>query len=641
MSLSLNVLNHLGINLYSNVPAVLAEAVANCWDADAEHVEITIDVDGGEITISDDGHGMTADDINARYLHVGYQRREAGEAKTPRWARPVMGRKGIGKLSLFSIAEEIEVQSAKDDQKNGFVMRVSDIRAQIDAGDPNYAPAEVPEDDLSIDQGTRIVLRSLKKRIPTAEDALRRRLARRFSVLGSAHHFEIRINGTEVRVEDRDYFHKVQYLWTYDQHNELKDLCGGVAHHERRTGSAGEHRVGGWIGTVSRSSDLKEDRRSLNQIVVMVRGKLAQEDVLEVFGEGGIYTKYLIGELHADFLDVDELDDIATSSRQSIVEGDPRFEALLAFVRGELKHVESKWAELRNKQGAETAREIPAVDEWFRGLGPDSQAKARKLFGKINQLTIDSPLQRNTLFKHAVIAFESLRHKDELDALDRISPDNVEQLVPILANLDDIEASLYFQIARQRVAVIEALTEKVDENVQERVIQEYLFEHLWLLDPSWERAAATPIMEAKVETEFGKIEAGLTDEERAGRFDIKYRTTSNKHVIIELKRPARLVKESEIHEQVTKYLRAVEKILEEQGRPEPVEAVVVLGRWPSDWERKQDRERGEKSLAAKGIRVVLYDSLIQNAEEAYAGYLEARKKAGRLSELLDKIEEAL
>lgn len=29
MTLDLNVLNHLGINLYSNVPAVIAEVVAN------------------------------------------------------------------------------------------------------------------------------------------------------------------------------------------------------------------------------------------------------------------------------------------------------------------------------------------------------------------------------------------------------------------------------------------------------------------------------------------------------------------------------------------------------------------------------------------------------------------------------------
>ena len=38
MTISLNVLNHLGINLYSNIPAVLAEVVANAWDADAETV---------------------------------------------------------------------------------------------------------------------------------------------------------------------------------------------------------------------------------------------------------------------------------------------------------------------------------------------------------------------------------------------------------------------------------------------------------------------------------------------------------------------------------------------------------------------------------------------------------------------------
>jgi len=33
LTLDLNVLNHLGINLYSNVPAVLSEVVANSWDA--------------------------------------------------------------------------------------------------------------------------------------------------------------------------------------------------------------------------------------------------------------------------------------------------------------------------------------------------------------------------------------------------------------------------------------------------------------------------------------------------------------------------------------------------------------------------------------------------------------------------------
>ncbi len=35
MGISLRILDHLGLNLYSNTPAVISEAIANAWDADA------------------------------------------------------------------------------------------------------------------------------------------------------------------------------------------------------------------------------------------------------------------------------------------------------------------------------------------------------------------------------------------------------------------------------------------------------------------------------------------------------------------------------------------------------------------------------------------------------------------------------
>lgn len=75
MTLSLNVLRHLGFGLYSNIAAVLSEVVANAWDADAENVSISIDAEDGHVTIEDDGHGMTVDDANRKYLTVGYERR--------------------------------------------------------------------------------------------------------------------------------------------------------------------------------------------------------------------------------------------------------------------------------------------------------------------------------------------------------------------------------------------------------------------------------------------------------------------------------------------------------------------------------------------------------------------------------------
>ena len=42
MTISLNVLNHMGLNLYSNTPAVLAEVIANAWDADATVVDVQL-----------------------------------------------------------------------------------------------------------------------------------------------------------------------------------------------------------------------------------------------------------------------------------------------------------------------------------------------------------------------------------------------------------------------------------------------------------------------------------------------------------------------------------------------------------------------------------------------------------------------
>lgn len=110
MSISLNVLNHLGLHLYSNTPAVLAEVIANAWDADASTVNVNFDLNEKTITVTDDGHGMDLGDVNKKYLYVGFEKRTECQGLTPGGRTP-MGRKGIGKLSLFSIANKFEVFS--------------------------------------------------------------------------------------------------------------------------------------------------------------------------------------------------------------------------------------------------------------------------------------------------------------------------------------------------------------------------------------------------------------------------------------------------------------------------------------------------------------------------------------------------
>ena len=165
MTISLNVLEHLGINLYSNVPAVLSEIVANAWDADADEVHIEWDRNSGRITIQDDGIGMTPDDINDRFLNVGYCRREDQPGPTAKGRLP-MGRKGIGKLSSFSIAETIDVETVKDGLKSAFRMQVKKIREAIkgEEGSGTYKPELLPTDGVSFTNGTRITLDDIRRR---------------------------------------------------------------------------------------------------------------------------------------------------------------------------------------------------------------------------------------------------------------------------------------------------------------------------------------------------------------------------------------------------------------------------------------------------------------------------------------------
>ena len=104
MRISRLTIDKLGIQMYDRVSAVLAELIANAYDADAENVKVTLPVgrflarkegahvidEGFEIIIEDDGSGMTAQQVNDYYLNVGYNRRSRGE-QTPGRGRRVMG----------------------------------------------------------------------------------------------------------------------------------------------------------------------------------------------------------------------------------------------------------------------------------------------------------------------------------------------------------------------------------------------------------------------------------------------------------------------------------------------------------------------------------------------------------------------
>lgn len=656
MRLSLNVLQHLGLNLYSNVPAVLSEVVANAWDADARKVGIELDQPKDRIVIQDDGVGMTVEDINSRFLLVGYRRRDKQPGPTPK-GRPPMGRKGIGKLSLFSVADEIVVETARDGQKCALRLSLEKIREEIEEqssknGSGEYCPEVVSTDSVDFDQGTRITLSGLRKRqtISTV-NGLRKRIVRRFSIIGPSYSFEIFVNGSQVSPSDRGYDDRLQYMWTYDDQSAAANCRRLVKESPRSStievpGAARNLAVRGWLGTVHQSKQLRDEGgQNLNRIAIFMRGKMAQEDILSDLTERGVYAGYLIGQLEVDGLDTDDGsdsnrdEDAATSSRQRIVEDDPRYVALRKFVKKELSHIERCWSKLREQDGVRIATMIPQIKAWIDELSQRDASLAKSWLGKINRISVVDEKERRNLFKHAVIAFEFYRLNQNVDELEKIQQNDIESAIATFRKLDQVEASLYGQIVRNRIEVIKALQAKIDSNQKERVIQEYVFEHLWLLDPSWERTDTEKLMEVRVGNLFEAIESNLSEEEKNARLDIQYREAAGKHIVVELKRPSRAVSVYDLGKQIGKYRSGIMKILSQQNKPhEPFEFICLLGKDPVEISEPGGRDFVAKLLQSMNARYMHYDELLDRAYRSYSEYLRKAKDLDRLGNLIKSIE---
>ncbi|MFF2212240.1 hypothetical protein [Streptomyces antibioticus] len=269
----------------------------------------------------------------------------------------------------------VDVYTIKEGQRHAFRMRLDDIQAAISSErelTTPYRPEPLDTDDIDFDSGTRIILTNLKKNITQTEAALKKRLARRFSALGNEFKFTLGINGNPITPTDRDYYHKLEYVWIYGD-EDYADQITGLAMNAAKVSvrpvitESGEQ-IKGWIGSVFSSDQLRESGENLNKVVVLARGRLAHEDLLENISDSSFYRQYVIGELNADFIDADDEEDITTSSRQRLDEDDPRFLDLKKFFESEMKQIKSDWGKWREDEGVSTARQNPAIDSWFGSL---------------------------------------------------------------------------------------------------------------------------------------------------------------------------------------------------------------------------------------------------------------------------------
>ncbi len=159
------LLRELGERLIGKAHIALAELVKNSFDADAHTCRIEFESD--RIVITDDGHGISEEEFVSYWMRIGTTHK-ADARSSRKLGRSMTGSKGLGRLSVQFLAEEMEIESncaANPEQMVYAYVNWRNIRSGEDLHTVAVDWDNPPETSTYADGspfGTRITLTGLK-----------------------------------------------------------------------------------------------------------------------------------------------------------------------------------------------------------------------------------------------------------------------------------------------------------------------------------------------------------------------------------------------------------------------------------------------------------------------------------------------
>ena len=347
------ILELLGPSLYTNIYYVLAELIANAYDADAHNVYIIANKD--DITVEDDGNGMSyAQGDIQKYLNVAAVSRTTDEESFTTLKRKKMGRKGVGKLAALSVSENVLIKTICEGEKSGFIL-------SRHINDSNLLNA-ISDDQVFFEKvsgnGTAVVMQKPQYRLHSSLKAIKRNLLKIFPLVNKDFRIHLIRGNEEEVVEDFDkemiselstlitlgdeFIYLNSYFSTpfqgkIDELRENKPLAAIPI--SMRDTSDDEHtynvEIKGWIGTYKSTRGRKAELTDFpdNFISLYANQKMGEFNILPVVGQNKLPEVYVVGQLHVDIFELTELPDMALSNRQGYKTDDPRYQAVLDYVR--------------------------------------------------------------------------------------------------------------------------------------------------------------------------------------------------------------------------------------------------------------------------------------------------------------------
>ena len=595
-------IEHLGLRLYSTLPPVLAELVSNAYDAESPAVEIVLPPDSitpaSEVIVRDFGHGMSADELEDEFLPIGRNRRgpDSSNVKSKHGKRAVTGRKGLGKLSSFGIAKEMEIRSIQNGIAWTLVLDYHGMNkwARAHQGKP-YEPKIVAErTGVTTDaNGVEVILRGLRRRRPIDPDDVRRGLAQRLRFIGAK--FQAKVNGRSIGPGDRT----------------RRSDCKGLSWDVENTPAGGSlptgERLGGWIGFVPHAS------QSGRGVDIFATGKAVQ--LGSFFNYSSTHAQFasahLVGEVSADFLDAEQ--DLVSTARNSVLWEVSSTQLLRTWGRELLRWAFEKWLDARRVEKEETITKAAGFDRWIQSRLPREQRVAKRMLKMlVDDENLDSESAR-PLLEIIKTSVETAAFRDLIEALEAEQV-GAATLLKLFEEWRVIEAREHLQLADGRRSAITQLERFIEQGALEvQELQPLLVQNLWLLDPAWTEVDVQPTYTNLLRK---KLKEPPTVKPEDRRLDIIGVKQGSQHLtIVELKRPEKTLSRSDL-EQIERYVDWAEANIgggTGDDSPSQIDGRLIVGKMSKEVAVNRKVAR----LAAAGIKVETFRDLHTASHEQY------------------------
>lgn len=479
LSFDPKTIQHLGVSLYSQLPSVLSELVSNSWDADAENVTISFNNENGkEIIYSDDGHGMTFEELNEKYLVIGRNRREE-TSLSPKGRKPI-GKKGLGKLSVFGICDLVTVISVKNNLKNSFTMNLKQI---LSSSSGVYTPiVNIKNQPTEESSSTKIILQNIRRKTDFDTVNIAISLAKKFTIFDQ---LNVTLEDSNLKEKDPLVLKDGELLIT----NELKFQGLNVQFSwdfpEKSLTNykyANKSSITGKIIT-TKTPISSQDMRG---IYLTSRGKIVNQAEFYGARDNDQFHTYVTGYLAIDFID-DEDEDLISTDRHSLNWENDLTKELKEYLQEIIKKLNGEW---RKKRGEERSKELAKqnvdVQKFVETLPSHQRELGKKIIDPIlfaPNIDNDTALSvtRNVIAKFNNEDFKEYAHSIvELD----INDDNKVELIRLLNDWRVIEAKQYAALAETRIEVIKQFEQCIVQNTKEvPTLHNFLKEFPWLIDP--------------------------------------------------------------------------------------------------------------------------------------------------------------